>query len=408
MTALRSFLVAALAAGLVAACADPAPEAPPEPPPIPIDHEAPIGPEPPPVHDYQKGEIRSGDSLSTAMGRLGSTAVEVDGLARGLKGVFDLRYSRPGHWFELWRDAEGTLSRFRYTASLDEVVYAYRAADGHWVAYEEPLPVETSTLAVDGVVDHSLYLAVDKVGERPWLTLSLVDIFAWDIDFFTETRKGDRFRVVFEKRTLNGEFVGYGNILAAEYVRAEGERFVAFRYVFEDGKVGYYRPDGTAVEKAFLKSPIKFATITSRYGMRRHPVLKYARAHKGVDYAAPMGTSIWAVGDGVVTFAGRRGGYGRVVYLRHANGLSTRYAHMRGYARGIKKGVRVSQKQVIGYVGKSGLATGPHLHFEVLRGGRHTNPLSVAVPPAPPIPEAEKARFRDFIAPAQARLTEGR
>ncbi|MCB9645106.1 MAG: M23 family metallopeptidase [Deltaproteobacteria bacterium] len=131
--------------------------------------------------------------------------------------------------------------------------------------------------------------------------------------------------------------------------------------------------------------------------MRRHPVLKYVRAHRGVDYGAPMGTAIWSVGDGVVTFAGNKGGYGRVVIIRHANSLETRYAHLKAYASGIARGARVNQKQVIGYVGKSGLATGPHLHFEVLRGGHHTNPLSVAAPPAPPIPEAELARFEATI-----------
>jgi len=392
------------------ACAESTTEPPPPaaPPVIVMDHEAPIGPEPEPLVEYHVGEIRRGDSLSTALFRLDVGAAEVDALARGLDGVLEVRHCRPGHWFEIYKDTQGALQKFRYTSGPADVVFAYRTEDSGWQAFEEPMPIDTSTHAIEGVVDHSLYLAVDAAGERPWLTLTMVDMFAWDIDFFTETRVGDRFRVVFEKRSHEGQFLRYGEVMAAEYYLSEpNERFRAFRYEFEDGKVAYYREDGTAVQKAFLKSPIKFASITSRYGLRRHPILKYARAHRGVDYGAPSGTGIWAVGDGVVSFAGRRGGYGNVVFIRHANGLESRYAHLRGYGKGIRRGARVHQKQVIGYVGKTGLATGPHLHFEVLRGGRHTNPLSVAAPPAPPIPPEQMQRFREQTAPWVEALDRG-
>ncbi len=395
---------------LTFACTEPVQE-PAKPPPAPVivmDHASPIGPEPAPVVEYHVGEIRRGDSLSTALLRLDVGAGEVDGLARGLEGVFDVRHCRPGQWFEVYKDAEGALQKFRYTAGPANVTFAYKGTEG-WQAFSEPMHVVTSTHTIEGVVDHSLYLAVDAAGERPWLTLTMVDLFSWDVDFFTETKKGDKFRVTFEKRFHKGEFIGYGLVRGAEYwLNGHETAFRAFRYEFEDGKIGYYREDGTAVEKAFLKSPIKFATITSRYGFRRHPILRYARAHRGVDYGAPSGTGIWAVGDGVVMYAGRKGGYGKVVYIRHANGLQSRYAHLRGYGKGIKKGARVHQKQVIGYVGMTGLATGPHLHFEVLRGGRHTNPLSVAAPPAPPIPEEQKARFQAQIAPWVQALDAGR
>ena len=405
MSRAGNVLLAALLA--LAACSEaPAPEPEAAPPPIVLDYDAPIGPEPPPVHEYHVGEIRRGDSLSTALSRLGVSAAEVHVLAQGLNGVLDVSACQPGDWFEVYKDEGGGLERFRYSAGKDLVVYAYRGTEG-WAAFREPVLVVTSTHTIDGVVDHSLYLAVDAAGEQPWLTLTLVDIFAWDVDFFTETRRGDRFRVVVEKRYVDGEFLGYGNILAAEYYLSEpDQRFRAFRYAFEDGKVGYYREDGKAVEKAFLKSPIKFASITSRYGMRRHPVLKYVRAHRGVDYGAPMGTGVWSVGDGVVTFAGNKGGYGRVVIIRHANSLESRYAHLKAYGKGVQRGARVHQKQVIGYVGKSGLATGPHLHFEVLRGGHHTNPLSVAAPPAPPIPAGELGRFQAQIEAWRAALQE--
>jgi murein DD-endopeptidase MepM/ murein hydrolase activator NlpD len=299
----------------------------------------------------------------------------------------------------MWRDAEGKIDRFRYTVDKTKVVLAFRGSDGVLRGSEEPIPVRTTTVTVAGEVDYSLYLAMESAGEGAWLTLTLVDMLAWDVDFFTETQKGDRFRIVVEKRWSGDDFVGYGAVLGAEYAMVSGKTHRALRYEFADGKVGYYNEEGKAVEKAFLKSPIRFASITSRYGMRRHPILKYVRAHRGVDYGAPMGTEIWSVGDGVVTFAGHSGGYGRVVMIRHTNGIQTRYAHLRGYAKGIRSGARVRQKQVIGYVGKSGLATGPHLHFEVLRNGRHMNPLVMTAPPAPPIPPALIEDFREHIAP---------
>ena len=212
--------------------------------------------------------------------------------------------------------------------------------------------------------------------------------------------------MIVQKKWVDDAFVRYGDILAAEYHRAS--RGTLHRFSLRarlPGGVGYYRADGQAVERAFVRSPIKFASITSRYGLRRHPVLRYVRKHRGVDYGAPRGTAVWSVGHGTVRFAGRRGGYGRVVYVRHRNGLETRYAHLSRFARGVRRGARVTQKQVIGYVGKTGLATGPHLHFEVLRRGRHINPLSVVVPRAPPIPAREKARFHERVDPLVQQLS---
>ncbi len=385
----------------VTACTDPAPPAPPPPPVEPyFAYDEAIGPEPGAPAQYHVAEMRWGDAFSTCASRVDVNGREVDELVRALDGYVDFTRCRPGQWFEIERDAEGTLTWFRYNASITDKSAVYRGPDGALVAYKEPVAVRTATVTVSGEVDWSLYAAMDAIGEEPWLTLTLVDIFAWDVDFFTETQKGDRFAIVVEKRYVGDKFIGYGNVLGAEYAFADRDRkHRAFRYAFEDGKVGFYQANGKAVEKAFLKSPIKFASITSRYGMRRHPILKYVRAHRGVDYGAPSGTAIWSVGDGVVTYAGRKGGYGRVVFIRHANGLSTRYAHLRGLGSGIRRGVRVRQKQTIGYVGQSGLATGPHLHFELLRGGRHMNPLALVSPPAPPIPEEQMERFLDQVSP---------
>ena len=360
----------------------------------------PVGPQPARAAQYHVGEIKAGDSLSTAMARHGVDGASVDRIVRALRGLLDVRVCRPGERFEVWMDEGDEPMWFRYHRSRTEIVDAFREQDGRWHGEPKYVHVETSTTVVDGEVNESLYAAMETLKERAWLPLTMVDVFAWDIDFFTETRSGDQFRVLVEKRFVDEDLVGYGSLLAAEYRLSTSNRVHrAFRYALASGKVGYYTHDGTAVEKAFLKSPVKFASITSRYGYRRHPVLRYRRAHRGVDYGAPRGTAIWAIASGTVRYAGRRGGYGRVVILSHANGLETRYAHLRGYGRGIRRGRRVRQKQVIGYVGQSGLATGPHLHFEVLRNGRHMNPLSLRAPPAPPIPPAEMDRFSAAIAP---------
>ena len=389
---------------LVSCAPEAPPPAPPRSPPKP-QFPAPIGPEPQVASQFHVGEIKPGDSLFTALTRLDVSGSVVDRLVKALNGVLDLRVCRPGEWFEVWKDEAGEPFWFRYHRSTTEVVLAYRDGEGRWFGRRQYVHVTTRTAAVAGRVNESLYESMEALGEQAWLPLTMVDVFAWDIDFFTETRSGDEFRVVVEKKSLDGQPVGYGALLAAEYRLAQsGRAHRAFRYQLENGKIGYYDDDGRAVEKAYLKSPVKFASITSRYGYRRHPILRYRRAHRGVDYGAPRGTAIWAIAGGTVAYAGRRGGYGRVVYLRHANGLETRYAHLRGYGRGIRRGRKVRQKQVIGYVGMSGLATGPHLHFEVLRNGRHMNPLALRAPPAPPIPRAELERYKVAIAPSRAAL----
>jgi len=407
----RSFGISALVAAGMLACEASRPPPPADPQPPKPDYAEPIGPEPLDRSSLQTDEVGRGDSLSTVLGRMDVGPLEVDALVDGLDGLLDVTKSRVGDVVEADVDDEGRLRFFRYVAGPEDIYVAVRDGstsddDARFIGWQAYVPVELETEIVEGTVDVSLYLAMEAIGETPWLTLTLADIFAWDIDFFTEPRSGDRFRLLVEKKYLEGEHIGYERVLGAEYAQVDGDVFRAFRYEFENGDVGYYREDGTAVEKMFLKSPVKFASITSRYGLRRHPILKYVRAHKGVDYGAPRGTAVWAIGDGVVTIAGRRGGYGRFVEIRHKNGLRSRYAHLNGYGRGIRAGVRVEQKQVIGYIGSSGLATGPHLHFEIMRGGRHTNPLTIAVPPAPPIREDERPRFVEHVAPIIQRLGE--
>ncbi|MEM1022439.1 MAG: M23 family metallopeptidase [Myxococcota bacterium] len=396
----RRFL---LAAAVFACAPEPAPEpVPPAPlPPAPLQ-----GPEPM-RWDHsliQVQQVQRNDSLSTVLARMNVGALGVEQVLDALAGLVDFTKVHPGDRLEGVVSDAGRLDWLRYVGGVEDRFVALRVNPEAMYGYQEHVPVRVERAHVQGVLEDSLYLSMKAIGEKDWLALTVADLFAWDIDFFTEPRRGDRFQMVVEKRYVEDAFVGYGSVLGAEYAQVDGDVFRAFRYAFEDGRAGYYQADGTAVEKQFLKSPVKFATITSRFGLRRHPVLKYVRAHKGVDYGAPRGTGIWAVGGGVVTWAARRGGYGRLVEVRHRNGLSTRYAHLSRYGPGIRKGTRVRQKQVIGYVGSSGMATGPHLHFEVLRQGRQTNPLTLVVPPAPPLPEAERPRFEAQVAPTIATL----
>ncbi|MCK6550145.1 M23 family metallopeptidase [Myxococcota bacterium] len=406
------FAMAALAACTPAPVSAPAPSRPRE------DYAHAIGPEPATFAEAHAGAIGRRDTLSAALARFQVGAAEVDELVRALGGVFDVRKMRVGHTFELRKDQDGRVAWFRYVASPTTIALAFRGSDGALRGLAEPVALKVTTELVEGTIESSLYGAMDAAGEEPALTLAFVDLFAWDVDFFTETQPGDHFRILVEKRWVDGQLVGYGRVLGAEYAMASGRTHRAFFYERPDAPVpapstdgapapergGYYTEEGQSVRKAFLKSPIQFSSITSRFGLRRHPILEYVGTHKGVDYAAPIGTSVWAVGDGVVRTAGRAGGYGNMVSIQHANGLETRYAHLKGFGPGISAGKRVSQKQVVGYVGMTGLTTGPHLHFEVLRQGRWMNPLSVAVPPAPPIPAEELEPFRRAIAPIVARL----
>ncbi len=264
------------------------------------------------------------------------------------------------------------------------------------------IPLERRTAHAAGRIEDSLFLAGQRAGLSNKIIMELVEIFGWDIDFALDIRSGDSFLVVYEELYKDGEKVSDGNILAAEFINKK-DRYRAVRYQDPKGRVSYFTPDGDSMRKAFLRTPVKFGRVSSRFNLRRlHPVLHRIRAHRGVDYAAPSGTPVRATGDGKVIFVGRKGGYGRTVILRHGSTYTTLYAHLRRYAKGVRSGTRVQQGQVIGYVGRSGLATGTHLHYEFRVRGVHRNPLTVKLPKAAPVPKELKADFelktRDLVA----------
>lgn len=264
--------------------------------------------------------------------------------------------------------------------------------------------LETRVASTAGMIQSSLFVDGQKAGLSDSQIMELATIFGWDIDFALEIRAGDQFRVLYEEQYLDGEKLRNGQILAAEFTN-RGQTHRALRYEDNEGEVGYYDANGDSKRRAFIRTPIKFARVSSGFTVRRwHPILKKWRSHKGVDYAAPKGTPVKATGDGRVIFRGKKSGYGNVVIVEHAGTYTTLYAHLNGFSKRAQNGNRVKQGQVIGYVGMTGLATGPHLHYEFRVNGQHRNPLKVKLPKSLALPKAELAKFRSTTAPLLAKL----
>jgi len=313
----------------------------------------------------------------------------IHALVEAARPVYDLARISVGRPFGLALGPDGLLRAFTY--GIDEArTLRVRRRGEDLEAELVTRPYETRIGGVAGVIESSLFGTVTGAGEQDQLALDLADIFAWDVDFNTEIQRGDSFRLAVEKLHVAGRFVGYGRILAAEFTR--GPRvFQAVRFD-GNGAGGYYDPSGTPLRKAFLRSPLRFSRISSRFSASRfHPVLKVRRPHYGVDYAAPVGTPVLASADGVVVAAGWIGGYGKAVRLRHRNGFTTLYGHLSRID--VRKGQRVAQGARLGAVGMTGLATGPHLDYRMTRNGAFVDPLKVQLPPADPVPAAERPAF---------------
>jgi murein DD-endopeptidase MepM/ murein hydrolase activator NlpD len=256
---------------------------------------------------------------------------------------------------------------------------------------ENPLEVHTRTASA--TINSSLFQAANEAGLTDRVAFDLAEIFQYDIDFVLDIQSGDRFTVVYEEVFQDGAPLRIGNILAAKFVN-EGREYRAVRYVDSQGRGQYYSPDGKSLRKAFIRAPVQFSHVASRFNLaRKHPILNRIRAHKGVDYAAPTGTPVRAAGDGRVKFVGRQGGYGNVVELEHGSGVVTVYGHLSRFASSLRRGQKVQMAQVIGYVGMTGLATGPHLHYEYRVRGMHKNPQTVPLPDAEPVAASERERF---------------
>jgi murein DD-endopeptidase MepM/ murein hydrolase activator NlpD len=347
-----------------------------------------------PAPRVQSIDLRRGDTLVRALQREGIPAKVGHDIASALadEGV-NLRKLRPRHGLAVEWTLDGQPRKLRYEPS-PWLGYAVLSTEDGWKVERAETRPDVRVEAVQGEVQTSLFEAVEKTGESAQLVLDLADIFSSDFDFTADTRTGDRFRLLVEKRYAADTFVDYGRILVAQY-HSDG-RVLTGVGVETRGRYTYYDAAGLSLRKSFLKSPLPFSRITSGFTYARpHPILGGTRPHLAIDYGAPVGTPVWAVADGVVTRAGWYGGNGISVTLRHRSGYSTMYNHLSRLGKGVRRGARVTQKQVIGHVGSTGLSTGPHLDYRIAKNGRFVNPLSEKFIPGDPIPAAQRAAFKE-------------
>ncbi len=344
--------------------------------------------------------LHSGETLSGLLSRGG---IGSDGIVRVLRAAtgIDARRARAGMPVTVRTFGDDSIpSEVVFHLAIDRLVRVSRSGDTTWSGSEELLPWKVDTLTVSGTVHANLYQALDDSATevlpsnaRAELAWSLGDIYDYKADMSRDLRDGDHFQVLFERKEGPGGVVRIGDVLAVRFALS-GKEVDAVRYEGNSGRAEYYDEDGRSMRSAFLRAPLSFRRISSVFGRRKHPILGTWRSHKGTDYAASSGTPVRAIGDGVVIFAGHKGGYGNAIDIRHPNGYVTRYGHLRGFARGVRAGRRVGIGETIGYVGMTGLATGPHLHFEVLVNGVQRDPrVALRDKAGLPVPAAERARF---------------
>jgi murein DD-endopeptidase MepM/ murein hydrolase activator NlpD len=345
--------------------------------------------------DYLTGYIPARTTMAGLVADHLIAGPEATGLIGSIGAAFDLRRLRAGQPYTIDRLLDGRVRRFEYEIDGDRRLVAARASmDGapRFITKIDRIPKQTTVVVVEGEINrqtNSLTAAIDKAGERVDLALGLADVFSGEIDFNSDLQPGDRFRLVVERHSREGRLAGYGAILAAEFVN-DGRQLRAVRFTPEGGSPGYYDDQGRSLKRFFLKSPLKFEPrVTSRFSRsRQHPILGYARAHNGVDYHAGTGAPVVSVAPGVVTLAGWSGGGGRTVRVRHPNGYETEYLHLSAIA--VRAGARIGQGDLVGRVGRTGLATGPHLHYGLKKNGRYVNPVLEHrnMPPGEPVPAA--------------------
>ncbi len=337
-----------------------------------------------PSYHLETMTIRSGSVIGDYLAKFRFSPQQIHDLIQTVKPVYNLADIRAGRTLEFELAADNSLHMFRYRIDDDQYLEVRRTADT-WQAVTHKYDYRFEVAFVSGRIEDNLFNAIDRLGEDPSLAIGLSEIFAWDVDFYADLRRGDSFKILFEKKFLDGQPKGYGPILAAEFVN-QGQVFQAIRYDFPDGHGDYYTPSAESVRKELLKSPLKMGRITSRFTYhRRHPIYKVYRPHLGIDIAAPVGTAVHVAGDGRVTYRGRKGAAGRMIEVRHANRYTTQYLHLSRYARGLQVGSRVHQGQVIAYVGSSGASTGPHLDYRIKYNGKYVNPLKQRFERAEPL-----------------------
>lgn len=364
--------------------------------PIKVQDQEPAAPQ------WKEFTVQNGDNLSILFKRAGLNDRSIYELFSDAKDAKDLRNIRPGQKMTFLVENDQLQGLSYIIDELNSLNFTRTA--GGFTSNEITLKPDVKYAFRQASIDSSLYMAGKRAGMPSNLTMELANIFGWDIDFALDIQKGDSFKVMYEEQFLKGKKIGVGKIMAAEFTNG-GKTFKAVRYTDKQGASNYYTPDGRGMHKAFLRTPIEFARISSHFSLgRKHPVLHIIRAHKGTDYAAARGTPIRSTGNGKVAFAGRKNGFGNTVVIQHGQGIETLYGHMNGFAKGIRSGTRVSQGDVIGYVGSTGLASGPHLHYEFHVNGQVRNPVTVPLPKSIGIEKTELARFNETTRPLIAKL----
>jgi len=357
----------------------------------------------PPDRYWLEERIRRGDTIGSVLARLEVDDPDATAFLRTDPAARPLYRLRPGKALRVVTDADGRLQVLRFVAGNGELLTIERH-DGRFTATTTAAPIEVRWEMASGEIVSSLYAAADASNLPDAITLQMTDVFGGDIDFYHDVQRGDRFSVVYEARYLDGEAVGVGRIVAAEFTHV-GKVSRAFLWRDASGAESYFSEDGKALRKAFLRAPMEFSRISSGFTSARfHPILHTWRAHKGVDYPAPVGTPVRTTADGRVVFAGRQNGYGNVVQIQHRGVFSTLYAHLSRIAPQAKRGAHVNQGDVIGYVGQTGWATGPHLHYEFRVGNEPRDPQAVALPNGEPLSPADRPAFAAQIQPAAAQL----
>lgn len=349
-------------------------------------------------------KVQKNDNLTSLFKRAGLTATDVYYVSKSTNEEKTLSRLYPGQSLSFLIE-EGHLKKVKYVQSALKTAYIVRQPDSKefTLSTVERTP-ETVERYAEGIINSSLFVDAEKAGLSGNMIMQLAAVFGWDVDFTQDIRNGDSFRLIYNEQFLDGKKISDGHIVAAEFVNQD-RKMTAIRFTDSEGASSYYTPDGKSMRKAFLRMPVDFARVSSRFNLKRkHPVLNKIRAHKGVDYAARTGTPIKASGDGKVIWKGTKGGYGRTIILKHGGNITTLYAHMSRYNKKLKNGSRVKQGQVIGYIGKSGLATGPHLHYEFRVNGSHRNPMTVKFPHASPVPKKERNSFNEVATLMTAQL----
>lgn len=348
-----------------------------------------------PLIIVSSGTIQAGDVLAKVLVNEKIAAAEVDKIVRALNSKFRVRNIHPGKKYEIFKTTAGAVSRFDYWDTAVEYFSVIKSTNNKFFCEKITLKVKKVLTKIHGKIKSSLYEALAEKGVPDEIIMTITDIFAWQIDFFNDPRIGDRFKVVYNHYKYGSKFVDDGEILAVQYNGHYIGEHTAIYFQSSDEKIkGYYAPDGSSLRKIFLKAPLEYRKISSYFTNRRfHPILRYYRPHKGIDYSAPSGTPVSSVGDGTVTYAGWNGDFGRCVKIKHNSFYTSVYGHLRSINKNIRKGKRVKQKQEIGRVGSTGLSTGPHLDFRITKNGVFVNFLKLDVPSAKNLPKEYNSEF---------------